>query len=95
MAILPVDHGTPIIRHPKNSEVTFMVITVLFPTGGHRGVVKILCELRAEIDKGAQLTGASPLFTASEYGHVEAAKIRGWLAAWVTVRYLSLVTSFT
>lgn len=39
-------------------------------------MVKVLCELRAEIDKGALLTGASPLFTAAEYGHVEAGETR-------------------
>ena len=42
------------------------------PTGGHLGVVKILCELRADTDKGATRYGASPLFTAAEYGHAEA-----------------------
>lgn len=51
------------------------------PTGGHLGVVKILCELRADTDKGATRYGASPLFTAAEYGHAEADK-RGWDGGW-------------
>eukprot|EP00438_Fugacium_kawagutii_P005332 Skav210306 [mRNA] locus=scaffold475:203152:208145:- [translate_table: standard] len=40
--------------------------------GGHRGVVKVLCDLRADMDKGASRNDASPLFTAAEYGHYEA-----------------------
>ena len=53
------------------------MVPSLCPTGGHLGVVKILCELRADTDKGATRYGASPLFTAAEYGHAEAHK-RGW-----------------
>ena len=48
-------------------------------------MVKILCELRADTDKGATRHGASPLFTAAEYGHAEADETGwdiGWQFAW-------------
>jgi len=69
------------------------------PTGGHLGVVKILCELRADTDKGATRYGASPLFTAAEYGHAEADK-RGWDGGWGLawhhnmVKWLGLTLAF-
>lgn len=68
-------------------------------TGGHLGVVKILCELRADTDKGATRYSASPLFTAAEYGHAEADK-RGWDGGWGLawhhnmVKWLGLTLAF-